>query len=502
MQNPPKTGRKKLHALHAWVGFHFAALVFIVLLTGSIGTISHEVDWLLQHDMRVEPDGTKVSWGKMYSAVKTHRPNSAVVALFHMGADYFAYRARVIDEYGRHRFVHVNQWTGEVTGETHPLTVQRVFRDLHRYLFMPNFIGLPIVTSIVFILALSLYTGLKMSRDWRCALFQVRTRRGARVLIGDVHKSAGLWSIWFFVVIIVTGLWYLIEFGVAVSGNSVQAPRYQLEAGRAAELGWVTPEFNVDGIIHTAQKSIPNWEPRVIYFPRQATAAIEVHGVIGNPLIRPRANRIFLDPEDLSVVYVQKSSEIHWSHYINEMADPLHFGYFGKLPTKIIWFVFGMIMSGLSATGVWLTWKRLKVTAPSKTQYATLPVLIVSMYFCTHWYARLQGPEVPKKEIDLGFQDVLPQVKAKALISANDNGEPTGGLRLVLQSIGGRPNLASVQLTVDGVDFEEKPSRLAELTEIRFNLSVNAFASRKTILTSLEFTNGERVNATWQWFNE
>jgi len=80
LQGTPKVGRQKLHAIHTWVGFHLAAIMFIVLLTGSTATISHEIDWLFQHDMRVEPDGEKVSWGKMHDAVKTHRPNSTIIA--------------------------------------------------------------------------------------------------------------------------------------------------------------------------------------------------------------------------------------------------------------------------------------------------------------------------------------------------------------------------------------------------------------------------------------
>ena len=33
-----KSARKKLYALHTWVGFHLAAIMFLVLATGSIAT--------------------------------------------------------------------------------------------------------------------------------------------------------------------------------------------------------------------------------------------------------------------------------------------------------------------------------------------------------------------------------------------------------------------------------------------------------------------------------
>jgi uncharacterized iron-regulated membrane protein len=36
---------------------------------------------------------------------------------------------------------------------------------------------------------------------------------------------------------------------------------------------------------------------------------------------------------------------------IGEMADPLHFGYFGGYWTKVPWFLFGLLMTGLSVSG-------------------------------------------------------------------------------------------------------------------------------------------------------
>lgn len=43
-----------------------------------------------------------------------------------------------------------------------------------------------------------------------------------------------------------------------------------------------------------------------------------------------------------------------WVH----MADPLHFGNFGGLATKLIWLLFGMMLTGLCATGVIIFGKR------------------------------------------------------------------------------------------------------------------------------------------------
>ncbi|MEM9212320.1 MAG: PepSY-associated TM helix domain-containing protein [Pseudomonadota bacterium] len=446
-----KSARKTLFALHSWLGFHLAALMALVLATGTIATVSNEIDWIFQHDMRVLPDDEKVSWDAMHKAVHGYSPEATISSISTMQGDHFAYRADVTDQYGQRRFVHVNQWTGEVTGESHPMTVQRVFRDLHRYLFMPNFIGLPLVTSLAFVLAVSLYTGLKTTRNWQTLLFRVRTGKGARIMWGDAHKAAGLWGIWFFIVMVVTGIWYLIEFGVSVTYIATEKPNpiptERLGIEQVVEIGQVMPTQNLDDIVRMAGDAYPGLRIKQISFPRAANGVYFVQGTVGNPLIRPRSNGVFLHPDTLDVLNVRRSQEYPVFFYLNEMADPLHFGYFGGLTTKLIWFIFGVTMTGLSVTGVWLTWRRLKTVSPSKAQYATLPVLVLSMYFFTIWFERFQYPTPPSQEVPFGTAKAG-EIQTQATIASF--GAPGRGetLRFSVTAATGRPMVQSMTLEI------------------------------------------------------
>ena len=395
---PGTTARRRLFGLHSWVGFQLAILMSVIVATGTVATVSNEIDWLLRAELRVVPDGERVSWQAMAEAAQAHAPRDRMITLEAMEGDYFAYRARMGDEHGRQYFLYVDPWTGEVTGVTSLVTVQRIFRDLHRYLFMPNYIGLPLVTAFAFVLAISLYTGLKTTRKWGAAATTLRLDKGARVATGDAHRAAGIWGVWFFVVIIATSVWYLAEFVAGLAGVSFEPDRPRLAPQGVAASGDVIHVRSTGEIIAAAKRSFPELEPTQILYPAGARDPVTVLGTTGNIFLRDRANRVFLDPVSLEPLVVQRSSEIGAVAWLNELADPLHFGYFGGLATKLVWFVFGLAMTGLSVTGVWLTWRRLEPIGLSRVQLATVPVLIVSLGIAVPWNENLKGPPVQVRE--------------------------------------------------------------------------------------------------------
>jgi uncharacterized iron-regulated membrane protein len=75
-------------------------------------------------------------------------------------------------------------------------------------------------------------------------------------------------------------------------------------------------------------------------------------------LVRNRANQVYVHPLTYEVIKVQRADEIPTVAWLNNIADPLHFGNFGGLPTKILWFLAGLGISGLVLTGIWISLKR------------------------------------------------------------------------------------------------------------------------------------------------
>ncbi len=494
------TPRRRLYKLHTWVGFHLAWVMSLVLFTGTFAVVSHEIDWLFHDEMRVTPPSERpaIDWAALEAAARGHNPGDTLLTLSRMPGDYFAYRARLINRDGQHYFLHVNQWTGEVTGETSVLTVQRVLRDLHRYLFMPNVIGLPLVTSLAFVLAISLYTGLKTTRKWGQAATRIRFGKSARVAVGDYHRAASIWSMWFFVVMIVTGLWYLFEFGGTIGELPLnyQSPEavdtVEWDTSRTIELA------DAGQLVAAAKSAFPALEPVLVRFPARVGAAAQVQGRTGDWLVRPRANAVWLNPTDASVLRVQRSTESPWLRYLNDLADPLHFGTFGGLVTKLIWFLFGALMTSLSFTGVWLTWKRLKTAGPSKAQIASSPVLVACALFCFLWYERLMGPQPPEQETRLADQSTADHLFEVAL-ATDTSGTPSGDVRLWVTAARGAPNLASVELWCGDAAADE-PTPVHTLAQ-RIRIPVQAASCRyhgeHDLNLRVEYRNGDRAEFSW-----
>jgi uncharacterized iron-regulated membrane protein len=86
---------------------------------------------------------------------------------------------------------------------------------------------------------------------------------------------------------------------------------------------------------------------------------LQINGNLSATLVRQRANVVYVDPIDGSVLGSTRGEDLSAMGRISEAADPLHFGYFGGIFTRILWFLLGLGMVGLSLTGVIIYTKRL-----------------------------------------------------------------------------------------------------------------------------------------------
>lgn len=372
----PKSLRKLAFAVHAWLGIKLSLLLAIVLVSGTAATVSHELDWLSSPAIRVAPADavardamTPRHWAAAAGAAQAAFPDAKLAWINAPVASGFAAEAVVRLPDDRNLRVYVNPTTGAVQGHTTYFNVQRFLRSLHYTLFIEQW-GIYMVTSLGLLLIGSLVSGLIVYRRfWRGFAQMPRATATARQWWGDVHKLAALWSIPFVLVISVTAVWYLVEatmFDIDVGPRETQS--WKLAGSVAAPLP-------LDRLVARAQADHPRFAIRAIHLPEAPDEALRLDGQTEPLLVRDRANKVFVDPATGRTVHHHYAADLGVTDRIVHTADPLHFGDFGGLTTKLIWFVFGVLLCGLQLSGTFIWWKRLRRTAEAEGHRGFLATL-------------------------------------------------------------------------------------------------------------------------------
>lgn len=351
--------------IHAWAGLKLSIFLLFILATGTLATVAHEIDWMLRPALRVAPQpDVAPKWGAMLDSARAAISDDSAITSIAIGPEPFiASSATVMDARGRRSFVYLDPATGRVTGTGSWITAQRILRQVHRHLMIPTAIGVPIVSSLSILMLASLITGLvTYKRFWTGFFRKLRPARGDamrdRRWMGDAHRLAGLWSIPLIVVMIATGLWYLVE---SLGG---EAPRPAAEQAAKAALADapMAPAITgaaLDTMVGSALNTMPDLRITNIRLPQKAGDAVVISGQATAVLVRDRANAVYLDAASGRILASGRGEEMTVHQRIGEAADPLHFGTFGGLATKLLWFLLGILLSGLALSGVLITSLRL-----------------------------------------------------------------------------------------------------------------------------------------------
>tara|TARA_Y100001934_G_scaffold176859_1_gene209479 strand:- start:159 stop:983 length:825 start_codon:yes stop_codon:yes gene_type:complete len=230
-------------------------------------------------------------------------------------------------------------------------------RDLHRFLLIPINLSLYLVSSFGFVLFVSLITGLFVYKKWWSGLFKLRFGRSQRILFGDSHRLLGVWSIPFLFVISMTGGFYFIERAGADLNFRFYDPSPHISVKDQDPS--IDNLITIENAISIAKQKIPGLEVSLVILPRITNARLlpyRISGQVGTILVRERANRVFINPINGTPLSHFDSRNASLSERLYESADPLHFGNFSGLISKVIYFLFGLFTVSMSITGMWM-WK-------------------------------------------------------------------------------------------------------------------------------------------------
>lgn len=370
-----KKSRSKLWFLiHSWLALPIWCFALLVCVTGTLAVVSQELVWLAKPQMRANPptqDARRLDYDQILAAIHRDRPDLDVQYILRPDQDSFALQVQVVQPDHSTRNLYVNPYTGKIQGVSPAFDVRGFTRALHGWWLVPFGNGYPWGWYLVSLLALpmlaSLVTGLVVYKRFWKAFFKptLRLNQGARIFWGDFHRLSGVWSIWFIAIISVTGLWFLIQAVLADNHISISSrPAIGLVARETVPLaapGEQPARISVEQAIANFSAQVPGFTASFIKLPGNAYDTLQVRGRGAYPLMQQSAN---LNPYDGSVITSYTLSDRRALEFVTESMRPLHTGDFGGLWLKLVWFVFGLLLSVMVLSGLLIWSKRtLQATA-------------------------------------------------------------------------------------------------------------------------------------------
>ena len=344
--------------IHSVIGVMAGLVLFLVCWSGTTAILADEFDWAVTPEMWVTEDVGDVAWGRVYATVSGTIAPAARIKSLQAPIHLYAPVKAEIESIGQpKRLIYVHPRNGRILGEFSELTIQEFFRSFHRHLFLPKPLGIVLVSLFAAALLTTTVSALMFYRRWWTRFFRLRLfTKGGRVAWSDLHKTAGLWSLWFVGLMTITGIWYGLE--ATDAPDALFAP---VRAPTAAAPNVAPAEhLPLDALIARVKAARPDLEIRAIHPGGEDGAAdqIQAVGQSHDWFLRDRVNSVTIAANGTPIATRRASDLTAYQYWVN-MADPLHFGSFGGLASKAIWFVFGLLICGLILTGTWLHARRL-----------------------------------------------------------------------------------------------------------------------------------------------
>ncbi|MET0313494.1 MAG: PepSY-associated TM helix domain-containing protein [Hansschlegelia sp.] len=353
---------------HSWLALPIWAFLFFVCLTGTIATVSQEIMWLVDPAQRANPpsaDARPLGYDAVLSAVERQRPGARLHEMIQPVKPQFALIVEVVTPDGAQRRLYVNPYDGVVQGEQGWFDFRAFIRALHGWLltpFGPGYaIGWYVVSALSIPLIGSLVTGIVVHKKfWRLYLRpRLRLSNGPRIFWGDLHRLVGVWSIPFIAIIATTALWFLIEavlyanaVTVAAEGPPSALPR---EAPPRITRGEAPPQPSIDAAIEAVKARHPDFAPGFIEAPETAYGHVTVWGRGSYPLIFEEAK---VNPYSNTLDSARMVSDRSALELVTESMRPLHVGDFAGLWLKLVYFLFGVMLTAMVFSGMMIWAKR------------------------------------------------------------------------------------------------------------------------------------------------
>lgn len=349
--------------IHAWLGLSFCLLLTVILLSGTLAVFRDEIDWLIYPQARVTPGPERVPIEQVLAAVRAAHPDMGLIGQVPLqgAGPRTALNIIAVSPKDGVRRIWVDPYRGIVQGTTPFMMPGYFIGQFHSFLMIPTW-GYVIVCSFSFFMLASLITGLVTYRKFWRGFFRWPRSRNLRTLMGDLHRLGGIWSIWFLVIMVLTSFFYfwirvgepLLNFPKAVAEHH----HPQIADDVLDRMGPQPPAtLSLDVLMARVHAAFPDFDVSYVEMPGVHGGLVTFSGNTGE-VFGPNLSEVHVDPYSGAIMESHLSRDGFTSAYIRVLTDAFHFGDFAGLISKMIWFLFGVVTTGLSISGMIVFWRR------------------------------------------------------------------------------------------------------------------------------------------------
>lgn len=349
---------------HLYLGVIAGLLLSVTGITGSILTFRTEIDRMLNPGLfQVPGNGNVLKYDEVVPLIKEQmkdqkfsyvrrEPNlpgaTYMVGAGKLGVDYF-----------------FNPYTGKLISKRDSRwSFIGIVQELHMSLFIPKVGGYVVGIATLIMLILTI-TGIRLwwPNAWKQIkpALMVKFSAGTKRVNYDLHRSVGVFTAPFIVVLSVSGLaisfnFIVLPLSLLLSGQQparlqqVFRPASHMEAGATAR--------PLGDVLTAAYRELPDLRIEALMLPAGEKGVYMVNGVV--PGASHTGTRVLLMYDQYSGKLLSSTERDlpAVSHFYFTWVQALHFGTFGNIVLKALLVIAGLIPLFLFITGIIVWWPR------------------------------------------------------------------------------------------------------------------------------------------------
>ncbi|MEH2298994.1 MAG: PepSY-associated TM helix domain-containing protein [Nostoc sp.] len=357
--------RNIVFTLHRILGFAIAPIAILVGLTGSLIVFQREINDFQRHQQfgAIIPRGDRLSLEVILDIVKAAYANQPEMAFQRV---YFPSKPDdlfdvIISVPGNDWLdIYVNPYTGTILGDSlHPNAVQRFLQivyELHTSLKLGD-LGLQILGVVGLGMSIVAIAGIILWPGWRklMAGFKIKWSAHPKRLNFDLHKVSGITTAIFLLFTFFTGFAWNLGYVDPLVRAITFSP--SLPEVVSQPLAGQSP-LPLSQQMKTAHLALPDGGLRSIDLTKDPKAPLRLRMKLRQELEEYGNSNVYLDQYSGQVLRVENSLKASLGDKILNSFQPLHFGTFGGLPTRILYVFVGLAPLILFITGFVMWWYR------------------------------------------------------------------------------------------------------------------------------------------------